>query len=54
MEIYLNEQELQREESLFAPKKPKYKLLEGKACNIREFVEEVGQADNLPRPPSSC
>lgn len=54
MDIYLNDQELKREESLFAPSKPQYKHLEGKACNIREFVEEASQVDDLPRPPSSC
>jgi len=54
MDIYLNEQELKREENLFAPSKPEYKHLEGKAWDVREFVEEVSQVVNLPRPPSSC
>ncbi len=54
MDKYLTDQELEREESLFAPTKSKYKLLEGKACNIRGFVEQVSQVDDLPKPPSSC
>ena len=54
MDIYLTEHELEREESLFAPNKPRYEPLEGKACDIREFVEEASEAENLPQPPSSC
>ena len=54
MDIYLTDEELEREESLFAPAKPHYEPLEGKACDIREFVEQVSEVDNLPQPPSSC
>lgn len=54
MDKYLTDQELEREESLFAPIKTQYKHLEGKACDIREFVEQVSQVDDLPKPPSSC
>jgi hypothetical protein len=54
MEIYLTDEELEREKSLFAPAQPRYAALGGKACDIREYVEEVKEAENLPRPPSSC
>ena len=54
MEIYLTDDELEREESLFAPARPRYEPLNGEVCDIREFVEEVSEVENLPRPPSSC
>jgi hypothetical protein len=54
MEIYLTDEELEREKSLFSPDKPGYPTLDGKPCNIREFVEEISEVENLPRPPSSC
>ena len=54
MDIYLTEKELEREENLFAPNKQRYEPLKGKACDIREFVEQVSEIDNLPQPPSSC
>jgi hypothetical protein len=54
MAIYLTDEELEREESLFAPARPQYEPLNGEACDIREFVEEVSEVENLPRPPSSC
>jgi hypothetical protein len=54
MEIYLTDDELEREESLFAPTRPRYEPLDGEACDILEFVEEVSEVGNLPRPPSSC
>lgn len=54
MDIYLTDEELEREESLFAPNKPRYEPLPGKALEIREFMEPVSHDDDLPQPPSSC
>jgi hypothetical protein len=54
MEIFLTEEELEREENLFSPHEQKYRTLGGKACDILEFKEEAGQDSNLPQPPSSC
>ena len=54
MDIYLTDEELEREESLFAPNKPRYEPLPGKAFKILEFVEQVSQDEDLPQPPSSC
>lgn len=53
-EVYLTEKEIERERNLFAPTKQKYKSLEAKECDIREFEEEASEDANLPQPPSSC
>jgi len=54
MDIYLTEEEQQREENLFAPKDKRYKSLEGKACDIRAFTEQITKDFEIPQPPSSC
>jgi hypothetical protein len=54
MQIFLTDEELEREESLFAPTKVLYEPLEGKAYDVRDFVDEIGEDENIPKPPSSC
>jgi hypothetical protein len=54
MQIFLTDEELEREESLFAPTKELYESLEGKAYDVREFVDEIGEDENIPKQPSSC
>ncbi len=53
MDIYLTDEELEREADLFAPNETQYKELTGTACDIRAFVEQVSEDDDiLPTPPS--
>lgn len=54
MQKYLTEQELLREENLFAPHEISYMPLEGRAYALSSFVEEVAEAGELPEPPVSC
>ena len=54
MEIFLTEEELEREESLFAPNNVRYEKLEGKPYDIKTFEDKAGDDENMPRPPSSC
>ena len=54
MQTYLTEQELLREESLFAPSETSYMPLEGRAYELCSFKEEVTEAEELPEPPISC
>ena len=54
MDIYLTDEELQREKTLFAPSEIEYESLEGKACDIRAFAEQVTKGHDIPEPPSSC
>jgi len=54
MDIYLTDEELQREENLFAPGENWYKPLEGEAFDVRLFAQQLTEGDNLPEPPSSC
>lgn len=54
MDVYLTEQELLREESLFAPHETSYTPLEGRTYDIRSFTERVTLDKDIPKPPSSC
>jgi len=54
MQIFLTDEEMEREESLFAPNKVLYEPLDGKAYDVREFVDDSNEDENMPRPPSSC
>ena len=54
MDIYLTDEELQREENLFAPNENWYKLLEGRAFDVRLIAEQVTEGKDIPEPPSSC
>jgi hypothetical protein len=55
MDIYLTEEELEREEALFRPHKEVYKPLDGKRkYQIKDFVPVYsGDSDKL-KPPPSC
>ncbi len=55
MDVYLTKEELEREKNLFAPREKQYKTLEGKACDIRAFTEQITKGYDIPEPPpSSC
>lgn len=54
MDVYLTKEEIEREKSLFAAHENQYKLLEGKACDIRKFEEQVKKGYELPETPPSC
>ena len=54
MEIYLTDEELQREKDLFSPSDTTYEPLEGRAYDISTFVEEISEDYKLPGVPPSC
>jgi hypothetical protein len=54
MQIFLTDDELDREKSLFAPAQSRYEPLKGKAYDVRELEEEADEDENMPKPPSSC
>ena len=54
MDVHLNEEELLREENLFAPHEMSYKPLEDRTYDIRSFNETIVVADDMPEPPASC
>ena len=49
MQIFLTDEEMEREESLFAPNKVLYEPLDGKAYDVREFVDDSNEDENMPR-----
>ena len=55
MEIFLTEEELAREKSLFAPHEDSYPPLEGEEKDLRSLKKRLAESDDLPRElPSSC
>jgi len=55
MDIYLNEQELQREKNLFAPSEIQYPSLKGKSYDIYAvLLNQAVEEDSLPEAPPSC
>ena len=54
MQIFLTDEELEREESLFSPARESYDPLTGKAYDVRDLEEKAGDDENMPKPPSSC
>jgi len=54
MDVYLTDQELVREENLFAPHETLYTPLEGRTYDIRSFTEQVTVDEYAPKPPPSC
>lgn len=54
MDIYLNKEELLREENLFSPHEISYTPLTGKAIDIKKFTQKVGTGDETRKPPPSC
>ena len=53
MDVYLSDEELEREESLFEPSEPLYAPLDGRDYDIRSLMEHAMGYD-LQMPPSSC
>ncbi|MEA4926777.1 MAG: hypothetical protein VB084_15905 [Syntrophomonadaceae bacterium] len=55
MDIYLTDEEMEREKALFAPHQESYPALEGKRIyEIKEFEPiDTGDSDR-PKPPPSC
>ena len=53
MDVYLVEQELVREKSLFSPHETSYETLEGSPFDISSFVD-VSDDEDMPQIPSSC
>jgi hypothetical protein len=54
MDIFLTEEELQREKDLFEAHKETYKPLEGRKYEIKDFVPIGGDDSDRPKPPPSC
>jgi len=54
MDVYLTEQELLREEDLFAPHEESYTPLTGRAYDIDAFTQHVELDNEMPKPPPSC
>ena len=54
MDVYLTEEELEREQNLLAPHEISYEPLEGRTEDIRSLKEQVSVSDDMPKPPSSC
>lgn len=54
MDVFLTEQEIEREKNLFSPDKLQYKPLDGEAFDIHNFEEQMSDDTNMPQPPSSC
>ena len=54
MDVYLTEEELLREENLFAPHVVSYKALKGREFDIASLKEKVEANDNAPKAPASC
>jgi len=54
MDVYLTDQEILREENLFAPHEKSYKPLEGRTYDIRSLSEHVTVSEDMPKPPASC
>ena len=54
MDIFLTEEELAREKDLFEAHEESYTPLAGRKCGLRDFVQDVGQDSDRPKPPPSC
>ncbi len=57
MDQQLTDEELEREQNLFAPREIKYKRLAGKRFDIRAFAEQVSEDkedEDMTLPPASC
>ena len=54
MDIYLTEEELQKEEHLFKAHEPKYPELKGKKIDLKELKRKVQVDSDAVKPPPSC
>ena len=54
MDVFLTEEELEREKGLFEPQKDVYKPLKGRDYEINDFVPVGGDDPDRPKPPPSC
>ncbi len=54
MDVFLTDEELQREKALFDAQQESYGPLEGRKYEIRDFVPEGGDDADRPKAPPSC
>jgi len=54
MDIFLTDEELQRETDLFGPWRERYESLQPRTCEIEDFVPDTGEDGDRPKPPPSC
>ncbi len=54
MDIFLTEEELQREKELFEAHKESYAILEGRKYELKDLVQDVAVDTDRPKPPPSC
>jgi hypothetical protein len=55
MDIFLTDEELQREKDLFSPQEETYPSLKGsRDYEIKDFVPVGGDDTDRPKPPPSC
>jgi hypothetical protein len=54
MDVYLSQEEIEREKHMFAPRETAY-VLEGEVFVVREYKEQTVQGDNAEQAaPLSC
>ncbi len=54
MDVFLTEEELEREKELFEPHEEEYEPLSGRTCEIRDFIPLDADDSDRPKPPPSC
>ncbi len=54
MDIFLTEEELQHEKALFEAHKEGYPILGGRKYELKDFVRDVAEDTDRPKPPPSC
>ncbi len=54
MDVFLTDEELQREKALFEAVQESYSPLAGRKYEIKDFVSEGGDDGDRPKPPPSC
>jgi len=54
MVVYLNEEELKREKSMYAPHEVCYAELEGEVLDISAYKETAAEGEDLTQSPTSC
>jgi hypothetical protein len=54
MDVYLTEEELEREKHLFAPHEISYIILDVKVFDARSYKEQVAEGEDIEQAPLSC